>query len=238
MKKSYYLEPSNCITRLLTIITVLISLQTISMTIIIYGIYTVYDNHRHDLKALGSVPWGEMARQISEQYMSMDKNAINNIITNSNNLTQKANLLVHTKGDKMADNFHTLSLKTLSNMDLFDITRTLLIDLKNPIHEINGLLNKDNTANIKDIIDLLRSLTGKLDDIQLNELIKTVTDLAQKLMKDLSPETMAQITSIVQKVDSLINEENTKLIHDLADDADHTVQSVNKLFSIFDKNKK
>ena len=228
-----YVEPSSCITRLLTIITMLIALQTASMSVIIYGVYTAYDRHKHDLNAIGAVPWGEMATQLSEQYMTMDKHAISHIIKNSKNFTHKANLLVHTKGDRIADNFHVLSEKTLNNIDIIDITRNMIQSLDSPVKEINRLLSHENTGDIKDIIKVMQVLSHKIDKLELNELITLITQLAQKLMKDLSPETMVQISSIVKKIDSLMNEENNKLMHDLAEDADHTAQSINRIFSIF-----
>ena len=228
-----YVEPSNCITRLLTIITIFIAVQTICMSVIIYGVYTAYDRHKHDLNAIGSVPWADMASQLSEQYLAMDKNAINNILVNSKNLTHKANLLVHTKGDRIAENFHDISRKTLDNVDMIDIVRKMLQSLNSPIEELNSLLNHDNTMNIKDIINVIQELSHKMDNLELNELIHVVKQLLEKLLKDLSPETMVQISSIVHKIDSLMNNNNTKLIHDLAEDADHTVRSVNRLFTLF-----
>ena len=116
---------------------------------------------------------------------------------------------------------------------MIDIVRKMLQSLNSPIKELNSLLNHDNTMNIKDIINVIQELSHKMDNLELNELIHVVKQLLQKLLKDLSPETMTQISSIVHKIDSLMNNNNTKLIHDLAEDADHTVRSVNRLFTLF-----
>ena len=79
----------------------------------------------------------------------------------------------------------------------------------------------------------IQELSHKIDNLEMRELIHVVKQLLEKLLKDLSPETMVQISSIVHKIDSLMNNNNTKLIHDLAEDADHTVRSVNRLFTLF-----
>lgn len=234
MTKTYHLEAPSCITQLITIITILISIQTISMSVIIYGIYTAYDTHKQDLHALGAVPWGDMALDFSNQYKSIDKNAISNIIKHSLNMTQKANLLVHTKADKIVNNLDNASETSVISIGY---VRTMIRDLEDPIKRINGFVNKDNTHDMKDIIKNIQQLLHKLDDLQIEKLVNICIELGKKLVSNLTPTNIGKIISIVDKIDNLINKENTKLIHDLADDADHTVQSVNKLFKMF-QNKK
>lgn len=237
MKKTYHLETPSCITQLLTIITILISIQTISMSVIIYGIYTAYDTHKHDLRALGAVPWGDMAQDFSSQYKSIDKDAISNIIKNSFNVTQKANLLVHTKADRIVNNLQNVSEKSLKSITMIDTIGNMIHELERPIKTISSFINKNNTRDMKDIIKNTQLLIYKLDTLEADKLIEICIELGKKIISNLSPDNMRKIISIVDKVDKLINEENTKLIHDLADDADHTVQSVNKLFKMF-QNKK
>lgn len=234
MTKTYHLEAPSCITQMITIITILISIQTISMSVIIYGIYTAYDTHKHDLHALGAVPWGDMADDFSNQYKSIDKHAISNIIKNSFNMTQKANLLVHTKADKIVNNLDNVSETSVKTVGY---AIKMMQELEDPIKTINSFVNIDNTHDMKDIIKNTQLLIHKLDELQIKNLVNTCIELGKQLIGNLSPTNMGKILSIVNKIDKLINKENTKLIHDLADDADHTVQSVNKLFKMF-QNKK
>lgn len=234
MTKTYHLEAPSCITQLITIITILISIQTISMSVIIYGVYTAYDTHKHDLHALGAVPWGDMAQDFSNQYNSIDKHAIASIIKNSFNMTQKANILVHTKADKIVNNLDNVTQTSLKSIG--DVTK-MIHDLEDPIKTITSFVNKDNTHDMKDIIKNTQLLIHKIDDLQIENLVNICIELGKQLVGNLSPTNMAKMISIVDKIDKLINKENTKLIHDLADDADHTVQSVNKLFKMF-QNKK
>lgn len=226
-------ESNPCVTRLLTIITLFLGVQTVSMSIIIYSIYSIYDTHRHDLNAIGAVPWGEMANKLKSHYMSMDMNTINNIIDNSNNLTLKANLMMHTQADEMMTNFHSLSKKASKNSDMIDMTRNIIYRINQPVENVRSLLNNDNTGDIKDTIKLAKDISKKIDRLKLNELINTFIDLSKKFIDSMTPEMLKELSSIVHKIDGLMNNHNNKLVHDLAEDADHTVQSVNKLFDIF-----
>lgn len=224
---------TTCITRLLTIITVLICVQTLSMSVIIYGVYTAYDRHRGDLMAIGNVPWAAMANDLREGYATLDKNTIQTIITNSHNLTQKANILIHTRADSLVENFHTMSVKGIQNMDIVDIVRKMVYTLQSPVKEINDLLDNDSTGDLKETIKLAKDISEKIDEMKLNDLINTMISLGQKMVKELKPEMLQEITSIVHKVDMLINKKNNKLVHDLAEEADHTVHAVNRLFELF-----
>lgn len=224
----------DCVTRLLTIITVFIAIQTISLGVIIYGVYTAYDRHKHDLNALGSVPWGDMANDLKSQYLHMDKNAINNIIKNSHNMTHKANLLVHTHGESIAEEINAVTKKASDNTDIIDLIRKMVYEVDKPIKEISDLISHQNMINIKEIVSTIANLTSKLDEIQLNKLVNIVIEILQKIMKDFTPETIQHISEVIKKMDSLMSEENNQLFHSLAEDTDHTVQSVNKLFKIFE----
>ena len=149
-------------------------------------------------------------------------------------MTQKANILVHTKADKIVNNLDNVSQTSLKSIG--DVTK-MIHDLEDPIKTITSFVNKDNTHDMKDIIKNTQLLIHKIDDLQIENLVNICIELGKQLVGNLSPTNMAKMISIVDKIDKLINKENTKLIHDLADDADHTVQSVNKLFKMF-QNKK
>jgi len=226
-------QSNTCVTRLLTMITLFLGIQTVSMSIIIYSIYSIYDTHRHDLNAIGAVPWGDMANNLKEHYMSMDMDTINNIIDNSNNVTLKANLMMHTQGDEIFNNFHEISKKVSKNSDMIDMTRRIIYKINQPVENVRSLLNNDNTGDIKDTIKLAKDISKKIDKFKLNELINALIDLSKKFIDSMTPEMLKEVSSIVHKIDGLMNENNNKLVHDLAEDADHTVQSVNKLFGLF-----
>ncbi len=123
--------------------------------------------------------------------------------------------------------------KSLQSITMIDMVDNMIHELKRPIKTISSFINKDNTHDMKDIIQGIQLLIHKLDRLQVEKFINLCIELGKKIIGNMTPTNMAKMVSIVDKIDKLINEENTKLIHDLADDADHTVQSVNKLFKMF-----
>jgi hypothetical protein len=223
-----------CTNRLLMLIFIAIALQTILVVGLAVGLYIAYDNHKDTFHELGAVPWGNMAQDLKSQYMNMDKDAVNEIISNSKNLTQKANLLVHMHADTVATDVNILTKKAVQNTDLIDVVRTMLYDMKKPINELVQLIDRKNTIDIQSIREMLLKFTSKLDAMQLNRLLGLVETLLKHLEESLTPETFKEIGDIIDKIDGFMNNENSKLVHDLAEDADHSVKSINKLFSLFE----
>lgn len=223
-----------CTNRLLLMIFISIAIQTIIYIGIGIGLFVVYDTHRHDINQLGSVPWGDMARDIKTTYLNMDKNAINDILTNSKNLTQKANLLIHTRGDPMLNKIDTVVAKAVRNTDLLDTAREIMYDTKKPLKEIVQLIDHSMTIDVKQIKYYLLQITKEMETIKVNKMIASISKIFKQVEASMTKENMDELTSFLHKFNHLLSQENTKLVHDLAEDADHSVQSINRLFKLFD----
>lgn len=224
-----------CTNRLLIMIFVSLTLQTIIAIGLGAGLYMAYDNHRDDLNQLGAVPWGAMANDLKSQYMQMDKNAVSDIMKNAKNLTEKANTLVHTHGEDISSDLNTLTTKAVRNVDMVDMVRKMMLDVNKPLSEIVKLIDHKNTVDIKKLRETLLDFVTELDALHINKLILLSEELVEQLKTSLSPETIQDIGEIIDKANKLMNTENSKLVHDLAADADSSVRSINKLFSIFKK---
>lgn len=227
-----------CTNRLLLMIFLSITIQTFITCGVGIGLYIAYDNHRSDLNELGSVPWGDMANDLKSQYLNMDKNALNDIIKNSKNITHKANLLVHTHVETLAEDVSEITGKVKDNTDLFDVARVMMYDLKKPIAEAVKLIDHKNTMDLKEMRSILKKLVTQMDAIQINKLIVLIEDVLQGMKDNITPETISDIVNMIDKLNKAFNNKNTKLVHDLAEDADNSVKSINKLFSLFESVKK
>ena len=214
---------SPCITRLLGVITILLTLQTIFVSVIIYGVYNVYDTHKHDLKAIGKVPWGDMAQKITDQYMSMDVNTFNDILKDSKNATHKANLFLHSDVEQTMQDIDVITKKSLHTLE----------SIQAPIKQITAVLSTDNSEHITDIIGLLRSISSRMDQLNIEKFVNTLVFIANILKENTSKENIKHIYSIIYKMDSIMTKKNNKLVHDIVEDTDHTIRSVHKILDVF-----
>ena len=58
------------------------------------------------------------------------------------------------------------------------------------------------------------------------------------MLSQLTPGALQDVQDIIDKLNKFMSNENTKLVHDLAEDADSSVKSINKLFHMFGSVKK
>ena len=223
---------NRCSNRLLTMIFVAISLQTILFIGVAVGLYMAYENHRGDLNALGDVPWGDMASDLREQYLSMDKNAINDILTNSKNLTSKANLLVHSHAVTIAADTMKITSKAADNTDLVDTVRKIIFDVQKPVDQLKLLINEENAVSINTLITTVKHFTEQLDEIELKQLTDNIVKLIQKVLDGLNAEALQSLNTLLNELNLALKGENINLVHTLAQDTDKTVQSINGLIDL------
>lgn len=223
---------NKCTNRLLSMIFVAISMQTILFIGIAVGIYVAYDNHRGDLNALGDVPWGDMANDLREQYLSMDKNAINDILSNSKNLTSKANLLVHSHAEIIATDTMKITSKAADNTDLVDTVRKIIFDVQKPVDQLKLLINEENTINIKMLINTIKHFTEQLNEIEIKQLSDSIVKLIQKVLEGLNAEALQSLNTLLNELNMALKGDNIKLVHTLAQDTDKTIHSINGLIDL------
>lgn len=221
-----------CTNRLLTMILVAISIQTILFIGLALGLYMAYDTHKHDLNALGAVPWGDMADDLKEQYLTMDKHAINDIIKNSKNLTNKANILVHNHGETIATDAVTITSKAAKNTDLIDTVRKIIFDVQKPVTELGKLINHDNTVDIHTIIKTIKHLSSQMDNIQVKKIADTVLALLKKIMNGLTPDALKSIEKLLRQLNEALKNENINTMHTLAEDTDKSIKSINSFLNL------
>lgn len=221
-----------CTNRLLTLILVAISIQTILFIGLALGLYMAYDTHKHDLNALGAVPWGDMADDLKEQYLSMDKNAINDIIKNSKNLTNKANMLVHNHGDVIASDAMSITSKAAKNTDLIDVTRKILFDIQKPVKELGKLITHDNTVDIHTLIKTIRHISSQIDNIEVRKLADTILALLKKILNGLTPDALKSVEQLLKQLNEALKNENINTMHTLAEDTDKSIKSINSFLNL------
>lgn len=221
-----------CTNRLLTMVLVAISIQTILFVGLTLGIYMAYDTHKHDLNALGAVPWGDMADDLKEQYLTMDKHAINDIIKNSKNLTNKANILIHSHGETIATDAVTITSKAAKNTDLIDTVRKIIFDVQKPVNELGKLITHDNTMDIHTLIKTIKHISSQIDNIQVKNIADTVLALLKKLLNGLTPEALKSIETLLKQLNEALKNDNIHTIHTLAEDTDKSIKSINNFLNL------
>lgn len=221
-----------CTNRILSLILIAISIQTILFIGLALGFYMAYDTHKSDLNALGAVPWGDMADDLKEQYLSMDKNAINDIIKNSKNLTNKANMLVHHHGETIAFDAMEITSKAAKNTDLIDVARKILFDVQKPVNEIGKLVNHENTVDIHTVVKTIKHLSLQLESIEVKQLVDTLITLLKKLMDNLTPDALKSIETLLKQLNEALKNENINTMHSLAEDTDKSIKSINSFLNL------
>ena len=177
------------------------------------------------IKKLGSIPWADIANDVTQQYQSMDKNALNQIISNSQNFTTRANYLVHHHGNRIVGGILQATSKISNNLDLVDVVRKLLYDL-------TPLINKDNSVDLKKTIDKLHSIADKVEPIDVNRFIAVLTTFLSKASNSMSPELLKELRFLSHEFRHFVDANNTKLIKNIVEDTDVSLKNFNKLMDI------
>ena len=170
-KKRHDNSSSGCTNRLLTMILILLSVQTLMFLVLAISIYSAYENHREDLHAIGDVPWGKMAHDFHNQYKRVNPTDISAILTNTRNMTQHGNNLLHRHIENILVDTETVIGEAKDNKDIFTQARGIMFKIRKPVDNIAKLVDDDAVVDIHETIKLLRDISKKIDDILFHWII-------------------------------------------------------------------
>lgn len=196
-----------------------------SMTVV-----TISD-HAPTIQKLGSIQWGDIASDITQRYLDMDKDSINNIIKDTKNFTVQAKNIVSKNGAQIFSDLSRTTRKVSKNVDILDIVRKMLYDL-------TPLINKGNSIDLKATIDKAHAIINKVDAIHINKFITALTAFLEKSTNTMSPEVFKELKFIAAEFHAFLEAENTNLVKNIAKDTDDSLKNFNRLIDAFSRLKK
>lgn len=199
-----------------------------AMIISILGVFAVVtvSEHAPTIQKLSSIHWGDIAQDISNRYMSMDKDSLNVILRDTKNFTARAKHIVNKDGSRIFADLSKTTTKVANNVDILDITRKMLYDL-------TPLINKGNSVDLKDSIDKVHQIVKRLDVVNVNEFIAVLTQFLKKATTSMSPELLKELRFIASEFRQFVADDNTKVIKGIAKDTDDSLKNFNRLVNAF-----
>lgn len=191
----------------------------------IFAVITVSE-HAPTIQKLNSIHWGDIAQDISNRYMSMDKDSLNVILRDTKNFTARVKHIVNKDGSRIFSDLSKTTAKVANNVDILDITRKMLYDL-------TPLINKDNSVDLKDSIDKVHQIVKRLDAVHVNEFIAVLTQFLKKATSSMSPELIKELRFIASEFHQFVADDNTKVIKGIAKDTDDSLKNFNRLVNAF-----
>jgi hypothetical protein len=198
---------------------------TIVSILVIFAVVTVSD-HAPTIQKLSSIHWADIAQDISNRYMSMDKDSLNVILRDTKNFTARAKHIVNEDGSRIFADLSKTTTTVANNIDILAITRKMLYDL-------TPLINKDNSVDLKDSIDKVHNIVKRLDLVHINEFISVLTQFLKKTTSSMSPELLKELRFIATEFRQFVADDNTKVIKGIAKDTDDSLKNFNRLVNAF-----
>lgn len=198
-----------CTNRLLIMIVGILTVQMVIFGGLMIGILTVYEENKHTVVAISSLPWQSMANDVSAEYAVMDKHAFNAILDNTKNATNAAKNVMYQHATPIAEDVHQMSDKAKENADLIDTMRQLIFTIQQPVNEISKLFTHKGTMDVQVIIELMKEILENMQKTNVHD--------------------------VVDKLNTLLAPDNTKLLLSLAKDSDDGFKNINKVVKTIEK---
>ena len=198
-----------CTNRLLIMVVGILTVQMVLFGGLMIGILNVYEENKHTVIAISSLPWQSMANDVSAEYAVMDKHAFNTILDNTKNATNAAKLVMYQHATPIAEDVHQMSDKAKENTDLIDTMRQLIFTIQQPVTEVSKLFSHKGTMDVQEIIELMKEILKNME------------------------KTNVQV--VVNKLNDLLSPDNTNLFLSLAKDSDTGFKNINKMVRTIEK---
>jgi len=219
---------TNCILAWILVFTVIQAIFIVSLGV--FATITVTE-HTPTLQKLGSIQWGDIAQDISNRYMSMDKDALNTILRDTKNFTSRANHIVNKDGSRIFSDLSKTTTRVANNIDLLNIVRKMLYDL-------TPLINKSNSVDLKDTINKVHAIVKRVDAVRVNDFIAVLTQFLKKVTLSMNPELLKELRFIAGEFRQFVAVDNTNIIKGIAKDTDESLKTFNRLVDAFAKLRK
>lgn len=236
-KKRHDNSTSGCTNRLLTMILILLSVQTLMFLVLAISIYSAYENHREDLHAIGDVPWGKMAHDFHNQYKRVNPTDISAILTNARNMTQYGNNLLHRHIENILVDTETVLGEANDNKDIFTQARGIMFKIRNTVDNIAKLVDDDAVVDIHETIKLLKDISKKIDGMDIKHLGEQILKALKRLLSRVTPAQLKQIHKTLDNLNNIMNASNVEVLTNVLKDADEGYKNVRDFMGLFKKNK-
>ena len=197
------LHISSCAWSMLVAITVMLGVQTLLASLTVISVYTTYRAHEPTLLIIRETNWSSMLDDSSR------------ILHNTNNITQKANRVLHSNG-----------------MAILDKTSDIVGNIGPITTRLADIVDDSLTVSVKDVILNIRHLSRTLDTLRVDELINVSIAFVNQTMRELSPEVVNTVMSTIDHVNGVMTIENADSVRELVKDADVSIRTIDKFLKI------
>lgn len=236
-KKRHDTSTSGCTNRLLTMILILLSVQTLMFLVLAISIYSAYENHREDLHAIGDVPWGKMAHDFHNQYKRVNPTDISAILTNARNMTTHGNNLLHRHIENILVDTEKVVGEAEDNKDIFTQARGIMFKVRKPVDNLGKLISDDAVLDIHETIKLLKDISEKIDDMDIKHLGEQILSALKRLLSRVTPAQLKQIHRTLGNLNNIMNASNVEVLTTVLKDADEGYRNVRDFMGLFKKTK-
>lgn len=227
---------TSCTNRLLTILVVFSTVQTIFLTMAGFGILMAYEDHKDDIQQISAIDWGATATSASEAALALDSRQLISILKNAENATVGANSVLRDHGSQAFENLHQFSDKAMENKELFTDVRTSMIAAREPLREIAMLFDTGARGDLKSSFKLLHIILKHFNDVPFTSMIKLMVEVFELAKKDLNPKNVVEIVEFANKMNKFMSANETKTLKDITTSTDKalrdTDQILNQIFNI------
>ena len=194
---------SSCTWSLLVAITVMLGIQTLLASLTVISVYTTYRTHEPTLLIIRETNWSSMLDDSSR------------ILHTTNNITQKANRVLHNNG-----------------MTILDKTSDIVGNIGPITSRLGDIVDDSMTVSVKAVISNLKHLSHTLDRLRVDELINVSIAFVNQTMRELSPEVVDTVMSTIDHVNDVMTAENADSVRDLVKDADVSIRTIDRFLNI------
>ena len=222
---------TSCTNRLLTILVVFSTVQTIFLTMAGFGILMAYEDHKDDIQKINAIDWGATATSASEAALALDARQLVSILKNAENATLGANSAIRDHGSQAFENLHQFSDKAMENKELFTDVRKSMIAAREPLREIAMLFDTGARGDLKSSFKLLHVILKHFNDIPFNSMIKLMIEVFELAKKDLNPKNVQEIVQFANKMNTFMSGNETKTLKDITKNTNKALEDTDKVLN-------